>query len=107
VADLSAVADPPARTTADLPDAAADPPAGKQLKIDGMPVTDEYVIVTGRIRVSRSAVQRWKLGKPMELTVTGIIDSRRQKAKRNGGEATGELEQQHVLQVLDLVLDDE
>jgi len=106
VADLSAVADPPARTTADLPDA-ADPPAGKQLKIDGMPVTDEYVIVTGRIRVSRSAVAKWKLGKPMELTVTGIIDSRRQKAKRNGGEATGELEQQHVLQVLDLVLDDE
>lgn len=105
MATLEAVDDPAVGEA--VGEAPADPPSGKQLKIDGMPVTDEYVIVTGRIRVSRSAVQKWKLGKAMELTVTGIIDSRRQKAKRNGGEATGELEQQHVLQVLDLVLDDE
>ncbi len=101
-APLAAVDDPPA----DAP-APADPPAGKQLKIDGMPVAEEFVVFTGRIRVTRALVEKWKLGKPIQLPVECIIDSRKQKVVRNGGEATGELTQQVVLQVLDVVVDDE
>lgn len=82
-------------------------PVGKQFKIDGMPVAEEYVVITGRIRVARSVVAGWKLGKQIELTVAAICDSRKQKVIRNGSEATGELSQQVVVQVLDLILDEE
>jgi hypothetical protein len=81
-------------------------PPAKQLRIDGMPVAEDYVVLTGRIRVASSVVKSWKLGKPIEITVAALIDSRKQKVIRNGSEATGELAQQVVLQVLDLVLDE-
>jgi hypothetical protein len=104
VAGLEAVAEPAEVVEQVVP---ADPPAGKQMKIDGMPVAEQHVVLTGRIRVAQSVVERWKLGKPIEITVACIIDSRKAKVIRNGGEATGELSQQVVLQALDLVLEDD
>lgn len=102
-----AVAEVPPLPDGDDKGEADTAPAGKQFRIDGMPVSDEYVVITGRIRVSRAVIEKWKLGKKLDLTMATIYDSRKAKVKRNGPEATGELEQQHVVQVVDLILDEE
>lgn len=101
---VPAPAEAEADETIEVPEA---PPVGKQYRIDGMPVAEEYVVITGKIRVSRQVVAGWKLGKRIELTVAAITDSRKQKVIRNGSDTTGELSQQVVVQVLDLILDDE
>lgn len=88
-------------------DAAGETKApGKQLKIDGMPVGTFKVQITGGITVSEEVIRAWKLGKAVEITVAGVVSSRRDKAETNFGEPTGNVERRVVLHVHDIVDDD-
>lgn len=80
---------------------------GRQLKIDGMPVAAFKVQITGGITVTEETLRQWKLGKAVEITVAGVVSSRRDKAETNFGEPTGNVERQVVLHVHDIVTDDD
>jgi isopentenyl diphosphate isomerase/L-lactate dehydrogenase-like FMN-dependent dehydrogenase len=82
-------------------------PSGRQLKIDGMPVAQFRVQITGGVTVTEDVLKAWRLGKAVELTVAGVVSSRRDKAETNFGKPTGDVIRSVVLHVHDIVTDDE
>jgi len=79
----------------------------RQLKIDGLAVTDVKLQITGGISVSQELVEKWKIGKPIELRVIGHIDSRVQKARTQYGDPTGDAQLRYTIVIHDLASDDE
>lgn len=80
---------------------------GRQLRIDGLPVETFKVQITGGITVTEEVLRQWKLGKAVEITVAGVVSSRRDKAETNFGQPTGNATRSVTLHVHDIVLDDD
>lgn len=82
-------------------------PAEKPLRVDGMPVTQHKVQITGGISVSTEMMRQLKIGKRLELKVAAVVDSRKDKAITNFGEPTGDVKRQIVIVVVDILEDED
>lgn len=83
-------------------EAAEEQPQGRQLRIDGMPVTANTLGFSGTLTVPSAFVKPLKLGTRLELRVFAVVSSKKGKTKTSGGESTGEAEQHLILQVYDV-----